>query len=149
MVVSKLMLFVIVAIRTLSSNAMITYLTLNIIFLWPLRESFGFLNVLRQNGTMCTWIIYTTTASYAGLNMRKINCCVVWLGHMDNVWWSKLFIRKWRVRKTWQSGRRSKSGGDECWCKMSRYACRYYLWHKSNARYFNCGWKCQVYSHQE
>ena len=40
--VSKLMMFVIVATRTLSFIARITYLNQNIIFLWLLRYSFGF-----------------------------------------------------------------------------------------------------------
>ena len=40
--VSKMMMFVIVDKRTLSFIAMMTYLTQNIIFVRPVRESFGF-----------------------------------------------------------------------------------------------------------
>ena len=52
------------------------------------------LNVLRYIGTMCTWIVYTTLSGYAGLHMRKRNCCMVCLGHINEVYQSKLFSMK-------------------------------------------------------
>ena len=107
-VVSKTMIFVILDTRTLSFIPMIKYLTRTIIFVHPAKESFGFKKVLRHNGTMCTWIINKKEASYAGLHMRKINCCMVGLVHMDEVCRRKLFSRKWRARKTGRSEKRSK-----------------------------------------
>ena len=111
--VSKMMLFVIVETHNISFITTMTYPTQNIIFVQPARESFGFKNVLRKNGTMCIWMIYTTTPSYAGMQIRRINCCMVWLGHMDDVFRSKLFSNKLRAIKIVRSDRRSKSDGDE------------------------------------
>ena len=72
---------------------------------------------------MCIWIIYTTTASYAGLHIRKIDFFVVWLGCMERCAKGNYSAGSEDQGTIGRSERRSKSGGDEGWRNMTRCAC--------------------------